>query len=138
MNFLSKMFEEKGNMKTEPLDKIIMFFEHETCFSVVVNIEDDYIMNIGTELEKIDPRAYMNGYNWTAFIECFLRKFSPYYLDKLEHDPEAGTYAGIISKDIEGSELIAKQFKNILKELFNSPSLLISIVSYLKDDIHWE
>ena len=35
-----------------------------------------------------------NGYNWAALLDWYLAQREPALLEGLEHDPEAGSYAG--------------------------------------------
>ncbi len=37
--------------------------------------------------------AYMNGYNWEAFLNFYLEKYFPEVMTGMSSDPEAGMYA---------------------------------------------
>ena len=64
----------------------------EENISLVFYIENKNIMEIGDKIEKINPYAFMNGYNWEAFFNYYLEKQSPDILEDMDSDPEAGTY----------------------------------------------
>lgn len=52
-------------------------------------------MEIGKKMETINEQAYMNGYNWEAFLNCYPEIHQPELLDGIETDSEAGTYVAL-------------------------------------------
>lgn len=76
--------------------------EHDDQTSVYFNIEADEIMAIGQKMEAINEQAYMNGYNWEAFLNHYLQTNQPELLDGLDTDSEAGTYVALYDKEYSG------------------------------------
>ena len=48
--------------------------ETSSGFSVCLYVEQPEIMAIGQRMEELCPEAYMNGYNWEAFLQHYLQK----------------------------------------------------------------
>lgn len=109
--------------------------EYDDQTSVYFNIEADAVMAIGKKMEGINEQAYMNGYNWEAFLNHYLRINSPDLLDGLDTDSEAGTYVALYDKLNSGK---ADKLISIINGLVNNPD---SIYTFLKDneeDIAWD
>lgn len=45
------------------------------------------------ERKEEKDEAYMNGYNWEAFLNFYLEKYFPEVMTGMSSDPEAGMYA---------------------------------------------
>ncbi len=45
------------------------------------------------ERKEEKDEAYMNGYNWEAFLNFYLAKYFPEVMTGMSSDPEAGMYA---------------------------------------------
>lgn len=65
-------------------------FKGGKSVSVSLYIEGKRLMEIGQKMGEINPEAYMNGYNWSAFLRCYLSTAAPELLEGLEDDSEAG------------------------------------------------
>lgn len=56
------------------------------------DLEDNRIFELGERINAEYEDAYMNGYNWAAFLRAYLSIYRPSLLELLEEDPEAGCY----------------------------------------------
>lgn len=109
--------------------------DHDDQVSVYFNIEADEIMAIGEKMEAINDQAYMNGYNWEAFLNYYLQTYQPELLNGLDTDSEAGTYVALYGKTDSDK---ADKLIGVINGLVNNPD---EIYSFLKDrgnDIEWD
>lgn len=102
--------------------------KHEPSVSVMFQVEADEVMAIGGKMEAINQQAYMNGYNWAAFLEHYLRSNHPDLADGLESDPEGGAYFAHYEL---GNEDKAKRFADVINGLVAKPE---TIYAYLKEN----
>lgn len=109
----------------------------EDSISFVFYIENENIMEIGRNIEKINPDAYMNGYNWEAFLNYYLERQSPDVLEDMDSDPEAGTYVAYYENTPENSVKVNK-FAEIIKYLIETPDDIYEIVREHGDEIEWD
>ncbi|RZJ48841.1 MAG: hypothetical protein EOO44_19440 [Flavobacterium sp.] len=109
--------------------------EHEHQVSVYVNVETDKLMEIGKEMETINEDAYMNGYNWEAFLNHFLQINHPELLEGLDTDSEAGTYVALY--DNVDSEK-ADKLTAIINNLINEPEKIYAFLNENGEDIEWD
>ena len=58
------------------------------------DVEAEKPFHVGEQMNAAHEMAYMNGYNWAALLDWYLGQTAPELLEGLEHDPEAGSYAG--------------------------------------------
>lgn len=105
--------------------------------SLIFYIENENIMEIGRNIEKVNPDAYMNGYNWEAFFNYYLEKQSPDILEDMDADPEAGTYVVYYENTPENSVKVSK-FVEIIKYLIENPDDIYEIVREHGDEIEWD
>jgi uncharacterized protein YPO0396 len=109
--------------------------EHEDQTSVYFNVQAEEVMTIGEKMEAINEQAYMNGYNWEAFLNHYLQSSQPELLDGLDTDSEAGTYVALYDKaDTNKADTLV----GVVKELIDNPD---KIYSFLKDNgehIEWD
>lgn len=103
--------------------------------SIVFNIEADEVMAIGEKMESINENAYMNGYNWEAFLNSYLKINQPDLLIGLDTDSEAGTYVALyIKKD----EARADQLIEVIKTLISTPDRIYSFLEEHGEEIEWD
>ena len=69
--------------------------------------------------------AYMNGYNWEAFLNFYLEKYFPEVMSGMSSDPEAGMYAAWYEATPE-NEARAKQLWEIINALIDKEEELIA------------
>jgi hypothetical protein len=109
--------------------------EHDDQTSVYFNIEADKVLAIGQKMEAINDQAYMNGYNWEAFLNRYLQINHPEVLDGLDTDPEAGTYVALFDKSDSDK---ADKFVGIINKLVNNPDEIYNFLKAHGDDIEWD
>ena len=109
--------------------------EHDDQTSVYFNIGADEVMAIGEKMEAINEEAYMNGYNWEAFLNHYLQTNQPELLDGLDTDSEAGAYGAIYDK-ADSSK--ADQLITIINGLVNNPDKIYSFLKENGEDIEWD
>jgi hypothetical protein len=106
---------------------------HDDETSVYFNIEADEVMAIGKEMEAINEQAYMNGYNWEAFLNRYLKINKPYLLDGLETDSEAGTYVAIYTNEKKADHLM-----ELINNLITNPEKIYDFLEANGDEIEWD
>lgn len=109
--------------------------EHEDQVSVYFNIEADEIMAIGEKMESIHEEAYMNGYNWEAFMNHYLQTTHPELIVGLDTDSEAGTYVALYEK-VDSDK--ADKLIVIINELVKNPDKIYSFLIENGNDIEWD
>lgn len=105
--------------------------------SLVFNIGNENILKIKEEIEKINPDAYMNGYNWEAFINYYLEKQSPDVLADMDSDPEADMYA-IYYENTEKNSGKVRKLAEIIEYLIENPDDIYEIVREHGEEIEWD
>ncbi|MDE7194001.1 MAG: immunity 51 family protein [Oscillospiraceae bacterium] len=105
----------------------------EVCFY----IENNNIFAIGEKMNKIDENAYMNGYNWEAFFNCYLAKKSPELLEGMNTDPEAGMYVAYYELSDENSAR-AKRFEELIVSLVENERELYDFLRENGGEIEWD
>ncbi len=109
----------------------------EEYISLNFFIENEKIMVIGEKMEKINPEAYMNGYNWEAFLNYYLEKNAPEVLEGMDSDPESTMYVVYYDNTAENAEKTAK-LAEIIEYLVENPEDIYEIVRKHSDEIEWE
>ncbi len=109
--------------------------EDDGQISVYFNIEADQVMAVGEKMESINEQAYMNGYNWEAFLNHYLQTNLPELLVGLDTDSEAGTYVAFYDK-AQASK--ADKLVNVINGLIQSPDKIYSYLEKNGDDIEWD
>ena len=105
--------------------------------SLVFYIENKNIMEIGSKIERINSDAYMNGYNWEAFLNYYLQKQSPDVLENMDSDPEAGMYIAYYENVPENVVKVDK-LKEIIEYLIENPDDIYEIVREHGNEIEWD
>lgn len=119
----------------KPMDTFVTKNEHDDQTSVYFDIEADEVMAIGEKMEAINEQAYMNGYNWEAFLQHYLKLNNPDLLDGLGADSEAGCYVAIYDKAQTGK---ADGLIEVINGLVNNPAKIYSFLEANGDDIEWD
>ncbi len=109
----------------------------DESISVCLYVEEDKILTIGEKMNAICEDAYMNGYNWEAFLNYYLEKNAPDVLEEMETDPEAGMYAAYYPTSPE-NEARANKFAEIIRSLIEDEEELYRIVEEEGDEIEWD
>lgn len=117
------------------MSKFISKFDHEEEISIAFNIEADEVMAIGEKMESINENAYMNGYNWEAFLNSYLKIHQPDLLNGLDTDSEAGTFVALYIKKDENK---ADQLMEVVKSLISPPGNIYSFLEEHGEGIEWD
>lgn len=103
------------------------------CF----DIENEKIIEIGDEMNDMVEEAYMNGYNWDAFLHSYLIENAPDILEGMDTDPEAGSYVAYYEGSQE-NEARAIRFANIIISLIEDRGKLFEFLRERGDNIEWD
>lgn len=105
----------------------------EVCFY----IEHDNILAIGGKMNDINEMAYMNGYNWEAFFNCYLAKRAPELLEGMCTDPEAGMYVAYYDISEENTAK-AERFAEMIVSLVENENELYDFLRENGGEIEWD
>ena len=105
----------------------------EDYISVSFDAGNEDIQALGSKMNEICDTAYMNGYNWDAFFNCYLGQNAPEILDIIESDSEADMYSVYIE-----TKALAEQLVEIIDDLLNDEEKILSFVKANADDIEWD
>ena len=92
---------------------------------------------IGEKMNEINENAYMNGYNWDAFLNYYLSKHDPDILEGLVSDSEAGTCVAVYELTPE-NEARANKLLEIIRNLVENENELYSIVREEGEYVKWD
>ena len=56
------------------MNNYIHTHKHENSLSLTLDVGANKVYVIGEKMNKIHEMAYMNGYNWSAFLDFYLKK----------------------------------------------------------------
>lgn len=105
----------------------------QVCFYIT----DSKIMEIGDKMNTIHQEAYMNGYNWEAFFNYYLRNNAPDVLEEMDSDPEANMYVAFYPLT-SANEARAEKFARIIQSLMENETELYRIVKENGNEIVWD
>ena len=109
----------------------------EDGIDVVLDIEHGDVMAIGEKMSEINEEAYMNGYNWEAFLNYYLEENAPEILEDMDTDPEAGMYVAYFEAS-PGNEEKAKKLGEMIVHLMENEEEIYQIVREHGEDIEWD
>lgn len=117
---------------------LVRLQELDDCIAVSFDAGDEKIMAIGTKMQEMCEAAYMNGYNWEAFLNAYLEQNAPDILDELDSDPEAEMYNVYINDTGDKGKALAEKLKKILEELFDNEDEIYSFLEEYADEMEWD
>ncbi len=115
----------------------VKMFTVEKYAEVCFYIEDEKILIIGEKMNDIEEMAYMNGYNWEAFFNCYLKKNAPELLEGMRTDPEAGMYVAYYDIS-EENKVKAERFAKIIVSLVENEEELYDFLRENTGEIEWD
>ena len=115
----------------------VKVLKYESGITVCFYIEDDEIFAIGEKMNELCDEAYMNGYNWEAFFNCYLAINAPELLEDMKTDPEAGMYVAYYDLTPE-NEAKAESFNKLIHKLVEEPELLYEFMREHAWDVEWD
>ncbi len=130
---MKKVNIKGGNIMPEYLD----INSDKENISLVFYIENKNIMEIGSKIERINSDAYMNGYNWEAFLNYYLQKQSPDVLENMDSDPEAGMYIAYY-ENVPENVVKVNKLEEIIEYLIENPDDIYEIVREHGNEIEWD
>ena len=119
------------------MDDYVKVFNIDEIVDVCFYITHEKPFAIGGKMEEICAEAYMNGYNWEAFFNYYLKKNAPELLEGLGTDPEADMYAAYYDLSPE-NEVKARKFGEIITHLIENEEELYSFLRDHGNEIEWD
>ncbi len=101
------------------------------------DVEAEKPFHVGEQMNAAHEMAYMNGYNWAALLDWYLGQTAPELLEGLEHDPEAGSYAGYYLLSPE-NEAKAEKVAELIRALVENEAEACRLVREHGDEIEWD
>lgn len=111
--------------------------EEFNSVSVQFANEHDKPFAIGERMNEVCDEAYMNGYNWDAFLNAYLSVYAPELLAELDPDPEAGSYFAHYPLTSE-NQAKAEKFKNIIVDLIENDEKIFAFLEEHGEEIEWD
>ena len=119
------------------MNNYIHTHKHEKSLSLSLDVGASKVYAIGKKMNDLHELAYMNGYNWSAFMNFYLKKNHPTVLVNMKDDSEAGTFVAYCDRTDENEKRV-NQLAEIIKELINDESQIYKIVQENGDEIEWD
>jgi hypothetical protein len=114
--------------------------ENPKSISICFYIQQNRVMEMGKKIKKTISNTFgkiiirlfpnvalMNGYDWEAFINYYLKKNHPDVLMNMETDPEAGMYVAFYNFSPENEEKADNLIDIIIGLMENESKLLAKI-----------
>ena len=115
----------------------VKLFKLENSVEVCLYAEDERLLALMEKMQAACPDAYMNGYNWEAFFNYYLKKHEPDILEGIKTDPEAGMYVAYWPLSPE-NEARAEKFLGLIRSLIENEAGLCRIVQENGGEIEWD
>ena len=115
----------------------IVKHEESNSLSVCFYIEQPKVLAIGNRMNEMNENAYMNGYNWEAFLNRYLALTHPAVLEGMGKDPEAGMYVAYYKMNSD-NEQKANQLVKIIEHLVENESDLFQFLQQQGNQIEWD
>lgn len=115
----------------------VKVFKLENSIEVCFYIDHSKPFAVGEKMNEICEEAYMNGYNWEALFNYYLKKNAPELLDGFGSDPEANMYVAYYELSPENEKKV-KKFAEIITHLVENEEELYSLVRDNSDEIEWD
>ena len=115
----------------------VKVFKTEKIVDICFYIDKDNILAIGDKMNEICEDAYMNGYNWEALLNYYLKNNAPELLDGVNTDPEAGMYVAYYDLSPE-NEQKAEKFAALIIDLVEHEDKLYDLVREHGNEIEWD
>lgn len=119
------------------MDDYVSVFRYKDNVGISFDVEAEKPFRVGEQMNAAHEMAYMNGYNWAALLEWHLGQTDPELLEGLEHDPEAGSYAGYYRLTPE-NEAKAVKVVELIRALVENEEEACRLVREHGDDIEWD
>lgn len=144
MDFLKAKFKGQNGRKNKLIKLLdlmssedVKVFKNENTIEVCFFIEHKSILAIGEKMNEINENAYMNGYNWEAFLKSYLEQKNPELLEEMETDPEAGTYVAYYKLTKENEDK-AEKFSKLIQSLIENNEKIYTFLRENGNEIQWD
>ena len=118
-------------------DYLFIMNHDDGSVALSFNIEDENILALGEEMNEVREEAYMNGYNWEAFLNYYLAVNAPDVLKGMETDSEAGTYVAYYEDGTANQDKV-KRLADIIASLVENKEEIFRILREKGDEIEWD
>ncbi|MBN2771350.1 MAG: hypothetical protein JXR90_11700 [Spirochaetes bacterium] len=119
------------------MKEYVNIIKYEKSLIVSFNIEEDKVLKIGEKMNELNDEAYMNGYNWEAFLDYYLNKNYPDVIRNMDTDSEAGMYTALYELNPD-NEIKAKHLAGIIEDLIENEEKLYKIINEEGESIDWD
>ena len=111
---------------------------YEDYISISFDVGTPEIMSLGEKMNEICDQAYMNGYNWDAFLNSYIEENKPELLEVIESDPEAEMYCVYINDVNDDTKAMAEEMAAMIESFISDEDAVLSFLKSNKDDIEWD
>lgn len=112
-------------------------FSSDEYAEACLYVSDQKVWEVCEKMNEINEYAYMNGYNWEAFLNCYLAKKEPGLLEGMKTDPEAEMYVAYYDFTPK-NEQKAKRVGEIIVSLIENEEELYQFLRDNGDEIEWD
>lgn len=119
------------------MNDYVSVFKYKDNVGISFNVEAEKPFRLGEKMNAAHEMAYMNGYNWAALLDWYLGQQDPALLEGLDHDPEAGSYAGYYPLTPE-NEAKAEKAAELIRSLVENEEEACRLVREHGDEIEWD
>ncbi|CAM3154642.1 Imm51 family immunity protein [Streptobacillus ratti] len=119
------------------MNEYLELINNEDFIDICLYLTEDKPYEIGEKMESIDKRAYMNGKNWAAFFDYYVKTYRPELLLDLQHDFDDGIYVGFYITIPENVPR-AKKYMEMIRELLENEEKIYTIIREKASEIEWE
>ena len=111
---------------------------YEDYISVSFDVGTPELMALGDKMNEICDQAYMNGYNWDAFLNSYIEENKPELLEVIESDPEADMYCLYINDVNDDAIAMAEELAAMLESFLSDEEAVLSFLKCNEDNIEWD
>ena len=112
-------------------------FSSDDYAEACLYVSGQKVLGIGEKMNEINEYAYMNGYNWEAFFNCYLEINAPDLLEGMKTDPEADMYVAYYDLTPENKKK-SEKFAEIITSLIENEEELYQFLRDNGDEIEWD
>ncbi|MGB1250389.1 MAG: Imm51 family immunity protein [Candidatus Promineifilaceae bacterium] len=116
--------------------QLIQMPEYDSI-SVCVHNEVDGLFALGERINARFEAAYMNGYNWDAVIQCYVRTLDPELMNDVQTSPEAGMFSAYMSYSPNNLAKM-QRFEAHVRTILMDEDALMAFIEENQDKIEWD
>ena len=111
---------------------------YEDYISISFDVGTPELMTLGDKMNEICDQAYMNGYNWDAFLNSYIEENKPELLELIDSDPEADMYCVYINDVNDDTKAMAEELAAMLESFLSDEGAVLSFLKSNEDNIEWD